>query len=80
VAAGMVTRHEVEHDRRAVDLSPTARGRELVDTVTARRRSAIAEIVAAMPPGERRGLVGALSAFAAAADEPAVPDEVLTDW
>lgn len=80
VAAGMVTRQEVEGDRRAVDLDLTARGRDLVDTVTARRRAAIAEIVEAMPAGRRRGLVAALSAFAEAADEPPPADDGLTDW
>jgi DNA-binding MarR family transcriptional regulator len=80
VAAGMVTRADVEGDRRAVDLELTDRGRHLVDTVTARRRAAIAEVVEAMPPGRRRGLVAALSAFAEAADEPATDGDVLADW
>jgi DNA-binding MarR family transcriptional regulator len=80
VAAGMVTRQDVEGDRRAVDLDLTDRGRDLVDTVTARRRAAIAEIVEGMPAGRRRGLVSALSAFADAADEPPPGDDGLTDW
>ncbi len=80
VASGMVTRADVEGDRRAVDLELTDRGRHLVDTVTARRRAAIAEVVDAMPVGRRRGLVAALSAFAEAADEPAPADDGVTDW
>ena len=80
VVAGMVTREEVEGDRRAVDLDLTTRGRDVVDTVTARRRAAIAEIVEAMPVGRRRGLVAALSAFAEAADEPVSAGDGLTDW
>lgn len=80
VASGMVTRADVEGDRRAVDLELTDRGRHLVDTVTARRRAAIAEVVDAMPAGRRRGLVAALSAFAEAADEPTPADGGVTDW
>ncbi len=80
VAAGMVSREEVENDRRAVDLELTSRGRRLVDAVTARRRAAIAEIVEAIPAGRRRGLVAALTAFSEAADEPAPGEGGLTDW
>ncbi len=80
VAAGMVTRADVRGDRRAVDLELTDRGRRLVDTVTARRRTAIAEVVDAMPDGRRRGLVAALSAFAEAADEPVTRDDGAPDW
>jgi DNA-binding MarR family transcriptional regulator len=80
VAAGTVTRREDRSDRRAVDLELTPRGRELVDTVTARRRAAIAEIVDAMPAGRRRGLVAALSAFAEAADEPVTGEGGLSGW
>ncbi|MEU1625564.1 hypothetical protein ABZ746_09595 [Streptomyces sp. NPDC020096] len=37
---------------------------------TERRRTEIARIVTAMPPGQRTGLIEALRAFAQAGDEP----------
>jgi DNA-binding MarR family transcriptional regulator len=80
VASGMVARAEVEGDRRAVDLEPTRRGRELVDEVTDRRRGVIASIVERMPAGRRHDLVAALTAFADAAEEPLVGEEGLTGW
>ncbi|MBT9255353.1 MarR family transcriptional regulator [Phycicoccus sp. MAQZ13P-2] len=73
LAAGLVTRQEDARDRRAVVLALTERGREVVDTVTDRRRAAIAEVVRRMPAERRTGLVAALTAFAEAAHEP-LPD------
>lgn len=70
VAGRFVERRENEHDRREVVIEPTARGKRLVNQVTARRRAAIEDIVVAMPVGHRRHLVDALLSFAAAADEP----------
>ncbi len=76
LAAELVTRNENAQDRRAVAIALTARGSHLVDTVTARRREAIADIVGQMPATRRRGLVAALTAFAEAADEPVpAPEE-----
>lgn len=40
---------------------------------TDRRRAEIAQVVAAMPPEQRSGLVAALRAFAEAGGEPAAP-------
>jgi len=71
VAGGFAGRRENEQDRREVVIEPTDRGKRLVDQVTARRRSAIEDIVVAMPGEHRRHLVDALLSFAAAADEPA---------
>ena len=77
IAAELVDRHENASDRRAVVITLTGRGRHLVDSVTERRRRAIASIVEAMPVTRRRGLVAALTAFAEAADEPVpAPEEV----
>lgn len=59
-------------DRRAVSLGLTARGRALVDEVTARRRTEIARIVDMVPQHDRSRLVKAFAAFASAAGE--VPD------
>jgi DNA-binding MarR family transcriptional regulator len=66
---GLITRHPAEESRREliVDLSPA--GREIVDTVTRRRRREITKIVARIPRREQRTLVEALSSFADAAGE-----------
>lgn len=78
VAASLLSREDNPHDRREVVIDLTARGRELVEQVTARRRTAIAEIVRAMPKSQARGLIHALEAFAAAADEPGVAEHAAT--
>lgn len=82
VAGGLVDRRENEHDRREVVIELTKRGKRLVDGVSGRRRSAIEDIVAAMPVEHRRHLVDALLSFAEAADEPlACPDSAtLLGW
>lgn len=73
VRKGLVRRRPVEGDRRAVDLEPTATGRELVDAVTQARRQEIARIVRRVPVSVRTEVVGALHAFAEAAGE--VPEQ-----
>lgn len=70
IATGLVVRRENPEDRREVLIELTARGRRLVDDVTARRRAAIEDIVRAMPARQRAAMVEALLAFADAADEP----------
>lgn len=70
ISAGLVVRRENEVDRREVVIGLTSHGKDLVDTVTARRRAAITDIVSAMPPQQSRALVDALDAFSRAADEP----------
>jgi hypothetical protein len=50
-----------------VDVS--AKGRGVVNAVTARRRNAIEETVLAMTPDHRHHLVRALTAFAEASDQ-----------
>ncbi|HWU22472.1 MAG TPA: MarR family transcriptional regulator [Nocardioides sp.] len=70
ITAGLVDRHENAEDRREVVIELTERGRRLVDDVTARRRTAIEEIVRGMPARQRHVLIEALLAFAEAADEP----------
>lgn len=70
IAAGLVDRRENAEDRREVVIELTPPGQRLVDDVTHRRRRAIEEIALAMPRRQRRLLVDALLAFAAAADEP----------
>jgi DNA-binding MarR family transcriptional regulator len=69
VAKRLVIRKPTPDNRREVSVSLAARGRRLVDDVTARRREDIAAIVQRMPSESRARVVEALQAFAAAADE-----------
>lgn len=77
--AELVTRRDNPDDRRENLLALTAAGREIVDTVTSRRRAEINRIVAAMPSRDRTGLITALHAFADAAGEPEARASAL-DW
>jgi DNA-binding MarR family transcriptional regulator len=72
-AAGMISRDVNPAVRREHRVRLTAAGRGVVDDVTARRRAEIARIVARLPAADRRGLVAALRAFAAAGGEPDPP-------
>jgi DNA-binding MarR family transcriptional regulator len=69
VAKRLVLRKPTPESRREVSVSLAARGRRLVDEVTARRRDDIAAIVRRMPVESRAAAVEALRAFAAAAGE-----------
>lgn len=73
VAARLIQRSESQPDRRAVTLGVTAAGQQVVDQVTARRREAIADILAGMSATQQQHLVAALHAFSAAAGE--IPPE-----
>ncbi|TMS51302.1 MarR family transcriptional regulator [Mycobacterium sp. DBP42] len=70
VTAGLIDRRPNPSSRRELVAELSQRGREVVDTVTARRRAEIARVVETMPARERRGLVTALTAFTAAGGEP----------
>ncbi len=71
----LVSRRRTPEDRRAVRVSLTRAGGELVAEVSARRRREIATIVARMPSAERDRVSTALRAFADA------PGELPTrDW
>jgi DNA-binding MarR family transcriptional regulator len=72
VSAGLIDRKPNPSSRRELTAGLTPRGRRVVQKVTARRRAEITRVVRKMPARERRGLVGALTAFAAAGGEPAV--------
>ena len=50
VRKGLVRRRTDRHDRRQVRLALTEAGRELVDTVTERRRQEIADLLGVDPP------------------------------
>ena len=69
----LVSRRRVSEDRRAVRISLTATGRELVAEVSRRRRAEIETIVERMPASHREWVSEALHAFAAAAGE--VPEQ-----
>jgi DNA-binding MarR family transcriptional regulator len=70
VSAGLIDRLPHPTSRRELLAALTKRGRDVVREVTTHRRVEIARIVEQMPPGERQGLVRALTAFTAAAGEP----------
>ena len=70
VEGGYAARAASSVDRREVVIETTDTGAGLVAEVTGRRRAAIAEIVAAMPPEHPAAVVAALGAFAHAAGEP----------
>jgi DNA-binding MarR family transcriptional regulator len=69
---GLIRRHRTRADRRAVQVSITAAGREVVDEATGRRRTLIAEILARLPERRQAEVAEALRAFTAAAGE--IPD------
>jgi DNA-binding MarR family transcriptional regulator len=69
---GLIRRHRARADRRAVQVSLTAAGREVVDQATARRRALIAGILGRLPARQQSAVASALAAFAAAAGE--IPD------
>lgn len=69
---GLIRRHRARADRREVQVSVTAAGREVVDSATARRRALLAEILDRLPAAQRSAVADALRAFAAAAGE--IPD------
>jgi DNA-binding MarR family transcriptional regulator len=72
VRKGLIRRHRARADRREVQVSITAAGREVVDQATARRRALLAEILGRLPVQQQSAIADALRAFAAAAGE--VPD------
>ncbi len=72
VRKGLIRRHRARADRRAVLVSVTAAGRQVVGQATARRRALIEDILAKLPADTQRAVAEALRAFADAAGE--VPD------
>lgn len=72
VRKGLVRRHRARGDRRAVLVSVTPAGRQVVDEATSRRRALIAGILARLPVPAQRAVARALREFADAAGE--VPD------
>jgi DNA-binding MarR family transcriptional regulator len=74
VRKGLIRRHRSRVDRRSVQVSITAAGRQVVDQATARRRELLAQILGRLPAGQQAAVASALEAFAAAAGE--VPDRL----
>jgi DNA-binding MarR family transcriptional regulator len=72
VRKGLIRRHRARADRRAVLVSITPAGRQVVDQATTRRRQLIAGILARMSPEQQLAATAALRAFAEAAGE--IPD------
>jgi DNA-binding MarR family transcriptional regulator len=70
----LIRRQRVRADRREVQVSITAAGRQVVDQATERRRALIAGILSRLPARQQAAVAAALSAFAAAAGE--VPDDL----
>ena len=72
VRKGLIRRHRARADRRVVQVSITATGRQVVDEATGRRRALLAGILARLPARQQSAIAAALRAFAAAAGE--IPD------
>ena len=77
VRKGLIRRHRAREDRREVQVSITAAGREVVDQATARRRELLAEILGRLPDRRQAAVAAAFRHFAAAAEE--VPDSQWPD-
>ena len=74
VRKGLIRRQRTRADRRVVQVSITAAGRQVVDQATARRRELIAGILGKLPPRQQPAVANALQAFARAAGE--IPDSL----
>ena len=68
VSAGLIERGEDPSDRRAVVISLTGLGREVVAAVTRARRDSVAALLRSFPPARREQLVDLLGEFAALAE------------
>jgi DNA-binding MarR family transcriptional regulator len=69
----LIRRQRARADRREVQVSVTAAGRQVVDQATQRRRALIAGILSRLPARQQSAVAAALGALAAAAGE--VPDD-----
>lgn len=72
VRKGLVRRQRARGDRRAVLVSVTPAGRQVVDEATGRRRALIADILGRVPATARQAVAEAFRQFADAAGE--LPD------
>jgi DNA-binding MarR family transcriptional regulator len=74
VRKGLIRRQRARADRRAVRVSITAAGLQVVNQATARRRELIADILGKLPARQQPAIADALQAFARAAGE--IPDSL----
>ncbi len=72
LARGLIRREHSREDRRAVQISITGDGRQVLDQATDRRRMLIGGILRKLPTRQQAAVAAALQAFAAAAGE--IPD------
>jgi DNA-binding MarR family transcriptional regulator len=75
VRKGLVRRRTGRNDRRQVRIGLTEAGRRLVDLVTERRRTEIAQLLTSIDPAVQRSMAAGLQQLAQAAGE--VPEQ---DW
>jgi DNA-binding MarR family transcriptional regulator len=73
VRKGLVQRRHDRGDRRQIRVALAGPGRQLVDSVTERRRAAIADLLTSIPTREQVALVHSLQSLAQAAGE--VPEQ-----
>jgi DNA-binding MarR family transcriptional regulator len=71
VSAGLIDRAEDASDRRAVVISLTPTGREVVAAVTRARRDNVAALLRSLPAARREQLVDLLDEFATLAEKDA---------
>ncbi|MEV6847048.1 hypothetical protein [Actinoplanes sp. NPDC051411] len=64
---GLVRRETLEHDRRAVALSTTALGKEIVGALYADVADRMPDIAGALPPDEQRRLASSIARITAPA-------------
>lgn len=74
-AKGLIDRDRSDDDRRAVAVSLSRAGEDLVHDVGRRRRAELGSLLASMPPERRNAVVDGLRSFSEAAGEAAE-----TDW
>ena len=77
VRKGLVRRQRQSGDRRAVRITLTAAGRDMVTEVSQRRRAELARLLGALPAEEHEPVIAAFRAFAAAAGELPEPGAAL---
>jgi DNA-binding MarR family transcriptional regulator len=73
VQKGLISRTTSSESRREVTLQPTALGRDIIKSVTTRRRRELARIIGNLDARQRRDVARAFEAFATAASE--LPDD-----
>ena len=79
VKKGLVRRRTDRNDRRQVRIGLTEAGRQLIDTVSTRRRREITDLLASIPPKTQRSVATALVELAKSAGE--VPEQAWsTGW